>query len=52
VKEKLNKTIAYADKDEAIHEPTFQEFYFEFSEENLSIMQQHVVNKLPHISKQ
>jgi hypothetical protein len=52
VKEKLSKTTPDADKDEAIHEPTFQEFSFEFSEENLSMMQQHIVNPLPQISKQ
>jgi hypothetical protein len=52
VKEKLSKTIPDADKDESIHEPTFQEFSFEFSEENLSMLQQHAVNPLPQISKQ
>jgi hypothetical protein len=52
VKEKLSKTTPDADEDEAIHEPTFQEFSFDFSEENLSIMQQHIVNPLPLISKQ
>jgi hypothetical protein len=52
VKEKLSKTTPDADKDEAIFEPTFQEFSFEFSEENLSMMQQHAVNQLPQISKQ
>jgi hypothetical protein len=52
VKEKVNKTIVDADKDENIHEPTFQEFSFDFSKENLSILQQHAVNTLPRISKQ
>jgi hypothetical protein len=52
VKEKLSKTTSYADKDEAIHEPTFQEFSFECSEENLSMLQQHTINPLPHILKQ
>jgi hypothetical protein len=52
VKEKLSKTTPDANKDEAIHEPTFQEFSFDFSEENLSMLQQHVVNQLPRISKQ
>jgi hypothetical protein len=51
VKEQVNKTIVDADKDEDIHEPTFQEFYFEFNEENLSIMKQHILNPLPLISK-
>jgi hypothetical protein len=49
VKEKLSKKIAYVDEDESIHEPTFQEFSFDFSEINLSMMQQHIVNPLPHI---
>jgi hypothetical protein len=52
VKKQLNKTTPEADEDESIHEPTFQEFSFEFSEENLSMIQQHAVNQLPHISKQ
>jgi hypothetical protein len=30
VKEQLSKTTPDADEDEAIHEPTFQEFSFEF----------------------
>jgi hypothetical protein len=47
VKEKINKTTPNADKDEAILEPTLQEFSFEFNEENLSMLQQHVVNPLP-----
>jgi hypothetical protein len=38
VKEKLSKTITDADEDEAIFEPSFQEFSFEFSEENLSMI--------------
>jgi hypothetical protein len=37
---------------EYIHEPTIQEFSFDFSVENLSMMHQHVVNPLPWISKQ
>jgi hypothetical protein len=51
VKKQLSKTTPDVDEDEAIHEPTFQEFSFEFSEENLSMMQQHAVNPLPRISK-
>jgi hypothetical protein len=51
MKEKLSKTTPYANKDEAILEPTFQEFSFKFSEKNLSMMQ-HAVNPLPQISKQ
>jgi hypothetical protein len=50
MKEKLSNTNP--DEDESIHEPTFQEFSFEFSEENISIMKQHAVNTLPQISKQ
>jgi hypothetical protein len=46
VKEKLSNTTLDVDEDEAIFEPSFQEFSFEFSEENLSMMQQHVVNQL------
>jgi hypothetical protein len=49
---KPNKTTPYVDKNEVIHEPTFQEFSFEFSEENLSIMQQHAVNQFSQMSKQ
>jgi hypothetical protein len=52
VKEQLWKTTPYADKDKAILGPTFQEFSFEFSEENLSMLQQHAVNQLSQISKQ
>jgi hypothetical protein len=52
VKEKLNKTIEDTYKDESLHEPTFQEFSFDFGEENLSMMQQHAVNPLPQILKQ
>jgi hypothetical protein len=51
-KEKLSKTTPYVDKDEDIHELSFQEFSFEFSEENLSMMQQHIINPPPQISKQ
>jgi hypothetical protein len=51
VKGHLNKTTLEEDKDEAIREPTFQEFSFEFSEENLSMLQQHIVNPLPQFSK-
>jgi len=51
LKEKLSKTTPDANEYATIHEPTFQEFSFEFSEENLSIMQQHIVNPLPLISK-
>jgi hypothetical protein len=47
MKEKLNKTTSDADKNDAILEPTFQEFSFEFNEENFSMMHQHVVNPLP-----
>jgi hypothetical protein len=46
-----SKITPDADKDEAILEPTFQYFSFEFSEENLSMMQQHAINQLSHISK-
>ena len=52
MKEQLNKTNSNADKDDAILEPTFQEFSFEFNEENFSMMHQHAVNLLPRISKQ
>jgi hypothetical protein len=52
VKEKLNKTTSDAGKDDAILEPTFQEFSFEFNEEKFSMMHQHAVNPLPRISKQ
>ena len=52
MKEKLNKTYSDAEKDDAILEPTFQEFSFEFNEENFSMMHQHAVNPLPRISKQ
>jgi hypothetical protein len=51
VKEQLNKTTPDVDEDEAIFEPSFQEFSFEFSEENLSMMQQHAVNQLSQMSK-
>jgi hypothetical protein len=51
VQEKHSKKTPYADEDESIHEPTFQEFSFKFSEENLSMMQQHEVNQLSHMSK-
>ena len=38
VKEQLSKTTPNAEKDGVIFEPTFQEFSFEFSEENISMM--------------
>jgi hypothetical protein len=41
MKEQLNKTTSDADKDDAILEPTFQEFSFEFNEEKISTMHQH-----------
>jgi hypothetical protein len=40
-----------SDKVEYIHEPTIQEFSFDFSEENLSMVHQPAVNPLPWISK-
>ena len=52
MKDQLNKTSSDADKDDAILEPTFQEFSFEFNEENFLMMHQHAVNPLPQISKQ
>jgi hypothetical protein len=52
MKEQLNKTTSDEDKDNAILEPTFQEFSFDFNEENFSMMHQHAVNPLPRISKQ
>jgi hypothetical protein len=51
MKDQLNKTSSDADKDDAILEPTFQEFSFEFNEENFSMMHQNAVNPLPRISK-
>jgi hypothetical protein len=51
MKEKITKITPDANEDEAIHEPTFQKFSFDFNEENISIMQQHIVNPLPQISK-
>jgi hypothetical protein len=53
VKEKHSDTTseAISYENEGIFEPTFQEFYFEFSEENLSMMQQHAINQLSRISK-
>jgi hypothetical protein len=42
VKGQLCKTTPDADEDEAIFEPTFQEFSFDFNEKNLSMMQQHI----------
>jgi hypothetical protein len=47
VKGKLSKTTPNEDEDATIFEPTFQKFYFDFGEENLSIMKQHIVNPLP-----
>ena len=54
VKEQHNDTTSksVSDEVESIHEPTIQEFSFDFSEENLSMMHQHAVNPLPRISKQ
>ena len=52
MKEQLYKTTSYADKDDVILEPTFQEFSFEFNEEKFSMMHQHAVNPLQQISKQ
>jgi hypothetical protein len=52
VKEHLNKTTVDEDEDEAIVEPTFQNFSFDFNEENISMMQQHAINQISHISKQ
>ena len=49
VKEQHNDTNSksVSDEVESIHEPTFQEFSFDFNEENLSMLQQHAVNLLP-----
>ena len=46
VKEQHSDTTSesISDKVESIHEPTIQEFSFDFSEENLSMMHQHAVN--------
>jgi hypothetical protein len=46
VKEQHSDTTSesVSDKVESIHEPTFQEFSCDFSEENLSMMHQHEVN--------
>jgi hypothetical protein len=54
VKEQNSDTTSesISDEVESIHEPTFQEFSFDFSKENLSMMHQHAVNPLPWISKQ
>jgi hypothetical protein len=54
MKEQHNDTTSKSVSDdvESIHEPTFQYFSFDFSEENLSMMHQHAVNPLPWISKQ
>jgi hypothetical protein len=54
VKEQHNDTNSesISDEVESIHEPTFQEFSFDFIEENLSMLQQHAVNPLPQILKQ
>jgi hypothetical protein len=38
VKEKLGKKTPYVEKDKVIHEPTFQDFSFDFSEENISML--------------
>ena len=53
VKEQHSDTSSelVSDEVESIHEPIFQEFSFYFSEENLSMLQKHVVNQLPQISK-
>ena len=53
VKEQHSDTTSksVSDEVESIHEPTIQEFSFDFSEENLSMLQQHAVNPLPWISK-
>ena len=53
VQEKHSDTTleAVSNENEGIFEPTFQEFSFEFSEKNLSIMQQHIVNQLLQMSK-
>jgi hypothetical protein len=53
VKEQHSDTTSESVSDEVeyIHEPTFQEFSFDFSKENLSMLQQHAVNPLPRISK-
>jgi hypothetical protein len=50
VKEQLRNSTT--DEDEAIHEPTFKKKTLEFSEENLSLMQQHAVNQLSKMSNQ
>jgi hypothetical protein len=50
VKEQLSNSTT--DEDEAIHEPTFKKKTLEFSEENLSLMQQHAVNQLSKMSNQ
>ena len=54
VKEQHSDTTSESilDEVESIHEPTIQEFSFDFSKENLSMMHQHAVNPLPWISKQ
>jgi hypothetical protein len=54
MREKLIDTISQevSNEYEVILEPEFQKFSFDFSEENLSMLQQHVVNPLPRVSKQ
>ena len=54
VKEQHSDTTSESilDEFESIHEPTFQEFPSDFSEENFSMMHQRAVNPLPQISKQ
>ena len=54
VKEKLNNPTpkSVTNEDEAIYEPIFQAFSFEFNEENFSMVKQHAENQLPIISKQ
>ena len=54
VKEQHSDTTSesVSNEVESIHESTFQEFSFDFSEENISMMQQHIANPLPNISKQ
>ena len=41
-----------SNEDEAIYGPKFKAFYFDFNEENISMVQQHAENQLPIISKQ
>jgi hypothetical protein len=51
VQEKLNKTTLDANEYEFIHAPTFKEFYLKYSEENISMMKQDVVNQLSQMLK-